>query len=230
MILDFCLLIKRALQPPPRLDTYAHDGVLGNGQYLFKNQVGNQELLKKMAEQKKQESELKKQRTDLSSGSLRRKSTYKKMATGLGGLFRNTLKSKETMKKQESTQSKESAPESRPVESRGKKRKTALKPKPTKGESLLMNLDLDNDAQARIIPFYEPVALQGDPYANIAPEAEEATIDKLRQRKEDEEKIRRRKEALMRQRRQRAFGGQQGAVDEAGRASDGRDTAYVEMA
>lgn len=45
--------------PPPRLDVYAHDGVVSNGQFLFKNQIENQEIIKKMAEQKKQEYEVK---------------------------------------------------------------------------------------------------------------------------------------------------------------------------
>ena len=83
--------------PPPRLDAYAKDGVLEHGQYLFKNQVYNQDIIKKMADQKKQEEELKRQRSDVSGASVRRRSTMKKMVAGVG-LFKNTLKAKETQK------------------------------------------------------------------------------------------------------------------------------------
>lgn len=46
-----------------------------------------------MAEEKRQEAELKKQRSDM-SGSLRRRSTIKKMATGVGGMFKNNLRAR----------------------------------------------------------------------------------------------------------------------------------------
>jgi hypothetical protein len=86
----------------------------------------------------------------------------KKMASGIGGLFKNTLKMKGTvtttdlsrtegtlLEKVNIVNTKESPLESRTFDSRGsKKRGKAAKSKLQKGDrsdSLVMNQDLDND-------------------------------------------------------------------------------------
>lgn len=111
-----------------------------------------------------------------------------------------------------------------------------------------MNLDLDNDAQAKIVPFYQPVELRerqfyldepsddekADPYANLSPQRRariqqedqfQQILDKLRKRKADDEKIRLRN--LKRQQKLFAFG--QGNQEQGG-AADGRDQAFLDMA
>ena len=101
----------------------------------------------------------------------------------------------------------------------GKKKETKLEKKDSVG--LIMNMDLDNEIQAKIIPFYEPKQLRerniyldsdsdleksNEPYENLSFEKRarikkegdfQKVIEKYRKVKESEEKIRIRKEAAL---------------------------------